>query len=89
MANIYWNKPKDPYVDIEAQLKQLAVDATDGAFHIMKDGGTINVYAECDDPNNKSCWNNRLPAQLGGWRVVMFNCPTGYIDVFLKEKEKK
>lgn len=88
MANIYWNKPKKPYGEVEAELTRLAVDATDGAFYIVKDGGTIGVYAEGDDPSNKSCWNHRLPPQLGGWRVIMYNCPTGYIEVFLKDKEK-
>ena len=88
MANIYWNKPKDPYTEVEAKLKKLAVDATDGAFHILRDGSEIGVYAEGEDPNNKSCWKQRLPPQLGGWRIIMYNCPVGYIDVFLREKEK-
>ena len=73
--------------DVKTKLTALAVDATDGAFFVKDAGGSeVHVYAEGENPNTTSCWNSRLPPKMLGWRVIMFNCPTGYIDVFLKGK---
>lgn len=88
MANIYWNTEKKPFEDVRKELTKLAVEATDGAFYVDKVDGNIQVYAECDNPNENSCWTGRLPPKFMGWRVLMFNCPTGYIDVFLKPKRE-
>ena len=78
---------KESFEEVRSQLVPLAVASTDGAFYIAKDGSTIDVYAECDNPEG-SCWHGRLPAKLGGWRIIMYNCPTGYIDCFIKPKAK-
>ena len=65
---------------------------TDGAFFIRKAsndcGTTLDVYAETDDPE-VSPWSARLPSVFMGWRVIMYNCPTGYIGAFLDIKEVK
>ena len=91
MANIHWNKEKAPFDEAKEQIKSLVIECTDSAFFIKKHSGdcgtTMNVYAETADPKVSS-WHTRLPAQFMGWRVLMYNCPTGYIKAFLDVKKE-
>jgi len=90
MANTHWTlKNRAPFEEVKAEIIKLAVEATDNTFYVRKDGSTIDVYAECEDPNNKSCWNHHLPMRMSGWRIIMYNCPPGYIGTFIKPKDKK
>ena len=86
MSN-YWNTKKAPFNEVKEKITPLVVEATDSRFWIKNGGGTLDVYAETDDPEVSS-WATRLPPVFLGWRVIMFNCPTGHIDVFLDVKEK-
>ena len=92
MANIYFNKEKAPFDEAKQNIIPLVIEATDGAFFIRKAsndcGTTLDVYAETDD-TEVSPWSARLPSVFMGWRVIMYNCPTGYIGAFLDIKEVK
>ena len=92
MANLYFNKEKASFDEAKQNIIPLVIEATDGAFFIRKAsndcGTTMDVYAETDDPDVSS-WSTRLPSVFMGWRVIMYNCPTGYIGAFLDTKEVK
>jgi hypothetical protein len=92
MANLYFNKKKASFDEAKQNIIPLVIEATDGAFFIRKAsndcGTTLDVYAETDDPDVSS-WSARLPSVFMGWRVIMYNCPTGYIGAFLDIKEVK
>ena len=87
MSN-YWNTDKAPFDEAKEKITPLVVEATDSRFWIKNGGSTLDVYAETDDPEVSS-WATRLPPVFLGWRVIMFNCPTGYIGAFLDVKEKE
>ena len=92
MANLYFNKEKASFDEAKQNIIPLVIEATDGAFFIRKAsndcGTTLDVYAETDD-TEVSPWSARLPSVFMGWRVIMYNCPTGYIGAFLDIKEAK
>lgn len=92
MANLYFNKEKASFDEAKQNIIPLVIEATDGAFFIRKAsndcGTTLDVYAETDD-TEVSPWSARLPSVFMGWRVIMYNCPTGYIGAFLDIKEVK
>jgi hypothetical protein len=92
MANLYFNKEKASFDEAKQNIIPLVIEATDGAFFIRKAsndcGTTLDVYAETDDAE-VSPWSARLPSVFMGWRVIMYNCPTGYIGAFLDIKEVK
>ena len=92
MANLHWNKEKAPFDEVKATIVPLVLECTDGAFYIRKAsndcGTTLDVYAETED-TDVSPWRTRLPMQFMGWRVIMYNCPVGYIGAFLDVKEAK
>ena len=91
MSN-YWNSKKAPFDEAKEKITPLVVEATESRFWIKKAsndcGTTMDVYAETDD-TEVSPWSTRLPPKYLGWRVIMFNCPTGYIGAFLDVKEKE
>jgi len=86
MSN-YWNSKKAPFDEAKEKITPLVVEATDSRFWIKNGGGTLDVYAETDDPEVSS-WATLLPPVFLGWRVIRFICPTGYIEAFLDVKEK-
>jgi hypothetical protein len=92
MANLYFNKEKASFDEAKQNIIPLVIEATNGAFFIRKAsndcGTTLDVYAETDD-TEVSPWSARLPSVFMGWRVIMYNCPTGYIGAFLDIKEVK
>jgi hypothetical protein len=92
MANLYFNKEKASFDEAKQNIIPLVIEATDGAFFIREAsndcGTTLDVYAETDD-TEVSPWSARLPSVFMGWRVIMYNCPTGYIGAFLDIKEVK
>ena len=92
MANLYFNKEKASFDEAKQNIIPLVIEATDGSFFIRKAsndcGTTLDVYAETDD-TEVSPWSARLPSVFMGWRVIMYNCPTGYIGAFLDIKEVK
>ena len=87
MSN-YWNSKKAPFDEAKEKITPLVVEATDSRFWIKNGGGTLDVYAETDD-TEVTPWSTRLPPKYLGWRVIMFNCPTGYIGAFLDVQEKE
>jgi len=84
----HWDTDKAPFDEAKEKITPLVVEATDSRFWIKNGGGTLDVYAETDDPEVSS-WATRLPPVFLGWRVIMFNCPTGYIGAFFDVKEKE
>ena len=89
---IYYSDEKVSYDDAVEELMPLILDATDETFFVKKggdnSGASIDVYAETID-TSISPWVQKLPAKFLGWRVIMLQCPRGFIDAILRVTPKK
>lgn len=77
---------RSPEID---HLTQLVVDNWERTFHIEQMGDReIRVYLEVEkETDGDNIWGF-LPMRLDKYTVMAYKVPVGYIDVFLRTKNK-
>ena len=78
--------------EVYKKLMAFLIDVTETRFTVrfVTDDGGAHVTSIIErDENDKISFKKRVPSVFMGWRSVMLFVPSGYIDVFYKEKDSE